>query len=184
MRHVCRDPCEGRLQWCGKITLARVRERRRGDVVSRRCSSELGWCRVRPVRPLPTSLLHTRPSTQGCGHCSFACLGPHALIDTRGECAAGPQAPPTPLKRQGTSTTTPASGSTRIAARSCGWEIGGSNESAEERARLLREAKQFISKPYLALNDLADAEADQVDSSHAGDSHWGPQLTPRSADDI
>ncbi|KAJ1206730.1 hypothetical protein NDU88_002131 [Pleurodeles waltl] len=59
-------------------------------------------------------------------------------------------------------------------------------QSAEERTRLLREATQFVSIPYLALNALTDAEAEtnQADSSDTGDSHQGPLLTPRSADDI
>ncbi|KAJ1180779.1 hypothetical protein NDU88_005995 [Pleurodeles waltl] len=57
-------------------------------------------------------------------------------------------------------------------------------QSVEERTHLLREATQFVSNPYSALSDLAEAEADHVDSSDAGDSHRGPLLTPRSADDI
>ncbi|KAJ1193199.1 hypothetical protein NDU88_002504 [Pleurodeles waltl] len=59
-------------------------------------------------------------------------------------------------------------------------------QSAEERTRLLCEATQFVSNPYLALNALTNAEAEtnQADSSDTGDSHQGPLLTPRSADDI
>ncbi|KAJ1079594.1 hypothetical protein NDU88_010712 [Pleurodeles waltl] len=57
-------------------------------------------------------------------------------------------------------------------------------QSAEERTHLLRKATQFVSNPYLALNEMADAEADRADSSDTGDSHQGPLLTPRSADDI
>ncbi|KAJ1172898.1 hypothetical protein NDU88_004740 [Pleurodeles waltl] len=50
-------------------------------------------------------------------------------------------------------------------------------QSAEERTHLLCKATQFISNPYLALNELADAEADRADSSDAGDSRQGPLLT-------
>ncbi|KAJ1163566.1 hypothetical protein NDU88_004024 [Pleurodeles waltl] len=57
-------------------------------------------------------------------------------------------------------------------------------QSAEECTHLLHKATQFVSNPYSALNELADTEADQDDSSDAGDSHRGPLLTQRSADDI
>ncbi|KAJ1216881.1 hypothetical protein NDU88_004479 [Pleurodeles waltl] len=53
----------------------------------------------------------------------------------------------------------------------------------EERTRLLREATQFASNPYLALNALpdTDAETTRADSSDSGNSQQGPALTPQSA---